>query len=557
MKLVKYCSILIIAFLITNDISAQCLSGDCVNGRGTFKYPSGAVYQGEFVDGEIHGIGKLTYSDKREYVGEWVNRYQEGKGKMTMPDGRVFKGYWKRGEFYGEDLTGEPIVINKEKIEEQVPEVQTGCIVGDCDDGEGTMLFADGSKYEGAFAKSKINGYGTYYYANGAKYTGEWKDGYYNGEGTKYNGPKDVRIGLWQNGEYIGTKEDQSKRGCISGNCENGDGTYVYSDGSKYIGGFKAGAADGDGICYYATGNKYTGGWKANTFHGNGIMYFANGEVTGGMWDNGNYLGAAPPTKKELEALASAPEATFDPSMKIYAIVVGVAKYNHMPVLNYTDDDAYRMYAHLMSPQGGALSKEQLTILIDEDATKKKILQNMKETFAKADSNDMVMLYFSGHGLKGAFIPFDFDGFNNKLFHEEVKAVFDASNAKFKICIADACHSGSLNGLAARGSVTSASSVIANYYKAFDEVKSGTALLLSSKAEETSLESSGLRQGIFSHFLMRGLEGEADVDANTVVTIQELFDYIHKNVRAYTGNWQTPILDGNFDKRMPVGVVRK
>ena len=556
MKFLKY-SLILLAVLWFNDLAAQCLSGDCVNGRGKFKYPSGAVYQGEFVDGEIHGVGKLVYSDGREYVGEWVHRYQEGKGKMTMADGRVFKGYWKQGEFYGEDLSGEPIAISEEaEIEQQTPEVQTGCIVGDCQNGEGTMLFADGSKYEGNFGNGKINGYGTYFYANGSKYIGEWKEGYYNGEGTKYYGPEDVRVGLWQNGEYLGTKEDQSKKGCISGNCENGEGTYVYADGSKYIGHFENGAASGEGICYYSTGNKYTGGWKKNTFHGNGTMYFANGEVVGGLWDSGNYLGAAPPSAKELEALASKTNVAFDPTMKVYAVIVGVAKYNHMPVLNYTDDDAYRMYAHLMSPQGGALSKNQLAILIDEDATKKNILQNMKEMFEKADSNDMVLLYFSGHGLKGAFLPFDFDGFNNKLFHEEVKTVFNNSPAKFKLCIADACHSGSLNGLAARGG-NNASTVIANYYKAFDEIQRGTALLLSSKAEETSLESSGLRQGIFSHFLMRGLEGEADIDTNKIVTIQELYNYIHKNVRAYTGNWQTPILDGNFDGRMPVGVVRE
>ncbi len=554
----KYWLIIVATFWISNDVAAQCLSGDCVNGRGKFQYPSGAMYQGEFVDGEIHGVGKLTYSDGREYIGEWVNRYQEGKGKMTLPDGRVFKGYWKRGEFYGEDLSGEPIAINEDEVELQEPEVQTGCIVGNCENGTGTMLFADGSKYEGVFANSKINGYGTYYYANNSKYTGEWKNGYYHGEGTKYNNPKDVRVGLWQNGEYLGTKEDQSKKGCISGNCENGEGSFVYADGSKYIGDFVAGAAAGQGICYYSTGNKYTGGWKANTFHGSGTMYFANGQVTAGTWDNGNFLGAAPPSESELAALAAEnAKIIFDPTMTVYAVIVGVAKYNHMPVLNYTDDDAYRMFAHLMSPQGGALGKEQITILIDEDATKKKILQTMQQTFAKADSNDMVLLYFSGHGLKGAFLPFDFDGFNNKLFHEEVKTVFNASNAKFKICIADACHSGSLDGFAARGGTTTASTVIANYYKAFEEVGSGTALLLSSKAEETSLESSGLRQGIFSHFLMRGLEGEADIDNNAIVTIQELHNYIYVNVRAYTGNWQTPVLEGNFDSRMPISVIRK
>lgn len=33
--------------------------------------------------------------------------------------------------------------------------------------------------------------------------------------------------------------------------------------------------------------------------------------------------------------------------LKIWAVIVGVAKYEHMPALKYADDDAYRIYAHL------------------------------------------------------------------------------------------------------------------------------------------------------------------------------------------------------------------
>lgn len=551
MKIFKF-FLVIVAFLSFNELTAQCLSGNCVDGIGKFKYPSGGIYQGEFSNGEINGIGKLMYPDGRVYIGEWVNRYQEGKGKMTMPDGRVYKGYWKRGEFYGDDLSGEPIAIDKKQ---QAPEIQTGCIAGNCKNGKGTMLFADNSKYEGNFKNGQINGYGTFFYADGSKYIGEWKNGYYNGEGTKYNGPNDIRTGLWQNGEYLGTKEDQSKKGCITGDCFNGEGTYVFGDGSKYIGSFKNGELEGEGICYYSNGTKYNGGWRNDLFHGCGRMYFLNGQIVDGRWEDGSFLGDEPPTAEELTAIASKSDVKFDPTMKIYAIIVGVAKYNHMPVLNYTDDDAYRMYAHLVSPHGGALDKEQIVVLIDEDATKENIMKKMQETFAKADSNDMVMLYFSGHGMPGSFLPIDFDGFNNKLFHEEVNAIFNSSQAKFKLCIADACHSGGLNAFAAK-SVTGNNSVIANYYKAFEQIQSGTALLLSSKAEETSLESRGLRQGIFSHFLMRGLEGDADADNNGIVTIKELFSYIQYNVRAYTGNTQTPILNGDYDDKMPISVVR-
>ena len=36
-----------------------------------------------------------------------------------------------------------------------------------------------------------------------------------------------------------------SQKGCISGNCEDGFGTYLYSDGDKYIGKFKDGLFNG------------------------------------------------------------------------------------------------------------------------------------------------------------------------------------------------------------------------------------------------------------------------------------------------------------------------
>ncbi|MCB9298853.1 MAG: hypothetical protein H6559_37895 [Lewinellaceae bacterium] len=65
-----------------------------------------------------------------------------------------------------------------------------------------------------------------------------------------------------------------------------------------------------------------------------------------------------------------------------------------------------------------------------------------------------------------------------------------------------------------------------------------------------------MRSGIFSHFLVRGLKGEANQDGNAIITVKELFDYVHQNVRLYTGNIQTPTLTGDFDRRMPVAFVR-
>ena len=221
-------------------------------------------------------------------------------------------------------------------------------------------------------------------------------------------------------------------------------------------------------------------------------------------------------------------------------------------MLRYTDDDAYRFYAFLKSPEGGALPDEQVRVLIDEDATHENILENIGQVFGMAGPDDLVVFYFSGHGLNGSFLPIDFDGYNNKLLHEEIATAFSKTKARFKLCVADACHSGGL--LAMRSGEPEP--MLVQFYQSLSRSVSGTALIMSSKADETSLESSGLRQGVFSHFLIRGLKGEADTNADKVVTVEELYDFVNKKVREYTANRQSPVLKGTYDPKMPVAVVR-
>lgn len=536
-------------FLVINLANAQCISGDCINGKGTYQFKSGAKYTGSFKDGEIDGVGTLFYSDGRRYSGQWSKRLQNGKGIMTYTSGKQQKGIWKDGVYYGEDGLA-PV---EEEIEESViVEVQNGCIQGDCENGTGTYIYADGSKYEGKFANSRKHGFGACWFPNGEFYLGNWKDNYFSGQGTKYLTSGDSLAGVWNNGEFMSVPTNEN--GCISGDCDFGNGAFVTVDGSRYFGTFKNGLFDGEGTCSYANGDKYVGNWKRNLFHGEGTMYFANGLTVNGTWENGALKESKDQIGVDLSDV-SAPKPTFGKEMKVYAVIVGVANYNHMRTLNYTDDDAYRLAMFLRSPEGGALPENQIAILIDEDAKKAKILQTMNDVFSKADENDMILFYFSGHGLKGAFIPQDFDGFNNQISHEDVNEVMGRSAAKFKICIADACHSGSQNEFASKG-IESASSVIASYYKAFDNISNSTVLLLSSKGEEKSLESSGLRQGIFSHFLIRGLRGEADYDKDSIIQIDELYHFIYVNVRAYTGNQQTPMIKGEYDENMPMSIIR-
>lgn len=546
------------------SLQAQCISGNCKNGDGIYIYPSGARYVGAFKDGEIHGVGVCYYTDGSLYRGNWKHRYPDGKGTRTYADGTQRSGLWKKGQPVDERGNILTEWTTKDGANSDGTNIQSGCILGDCQDGEGTFAYADGSKYEGQFRAGEIDGFGTFIYLNGDKYTGHFKRGYSHGKGTFYHADGAVTAGIWEKGEFMGDGSMSGKEGCIEGDCQSGFGTYIFKDGeAKYIGTFQSGLPHGKGEVNYANGEHYRGNWANGSFNGLGTLTLADGTRVQGFWENGTFMGVdIPDTPNTNPPVASNPVPSRPqeirptppplPETKIWAVVIGIAAYNHMPALRYTDDDAYRIYAFLKSPEGGALKDDQIKILIDEAATKGSITSTMRELFGKAGPNDLIMIYFSGHGLKGSFLPSDFDGFNNKLLHEEINTIFKESPTKYKLCIADACHSGSL--LEVRSGTMQ--TLLQSYYETLAQAQPGTALIMSSKSDETSLESNRLRQGVFSHFLIRGLKGEADKNGNKIVTVQELYEYISENVKVYTNHRQSPVMQGDYDRNMTISVVR-
>ena len=519
---------ILLAFLygiLPFSLNAQCIKGDCISGHGTYLYPSGAQYTGSFTNGMIDGFGTLQFSNGDKYVGFWKKQYRQGKG---------------------------------------------------------TLIFANGEVYEGEFSRSKFEGYGKYTFRDGSKYLGNWKDGLKHGEGAMIMADGRKVAGMWSRDQFedpdrlsnpvqesvvasngpaeepeyeevnltVNQPEKKKLRNCNRVECISGQGTYTYRDGSRYTGDFKNGEPFGQGICHYSNGNRYEGGWANHAPHGKGKMYFRSGRVVGAVWRGGRVIKYL--SSDEQLVLNTKEKKDVDDQVKIWATVVGVAAYNHMPTLKYTDDDAYRMYAFLKSPEGGALPDNQIRLLIDEDATKNNIIKSMNDLFVQADENDVILLYMSGHGLKGSFLPYDFDGYHNVLKYDDVQTLLDKSDAKQKVCFTDACYAGTLT--AAKSSSLKES--LTNFYNLIEAANAGTAFLMSSKEEEVSLEDQGLRQGIFSHFLIKGLKGAADRDRDKVIRVGELFDYVTTRVKKYTLNRQSPTIAGSFDALLPIAFIR-
>ena len=225
-----------------------------------------------------------------------------------------------------------------------------------------------------------------------------------------------------------------------------------------------------------------------------------------------------------------------------YVFIVGVADYQGESIdLNYSDDDALLFYKRMRKL---GVKKENIVILLDENATQLNIIKKMSKLFLKADENDQVIFFFSGHGAKGYFVPYDY---NNLLSHKTVKLIFRQCKAKKKICFADACYSGSI-----QKKIKSKSIKVDDSYTLKQDINGGVAVIMSSTGNETSLEMGQLQQGLFTYCLLDGLTGNADLNKDNTITVTELYKYTRENVLYGSQGTQTPIIFGNFDLDMPI-----
>ena len=258
-------------------------------------------------------------------------------------------------------------------------------------------------------------------------------------------------------------------------------------------------------------------------------------------------------------------------SGKRWAVVIGISNYHdtRIPSLRYASVDAKSFYDWIISPDGGRFAPSRVKLLLDQDATGKNIKSALFVWLKQALEEDVVTLYFAGHGS-----PESPDSPNN-LFLLAYDTEYDniASTgfpmwdietalkrfikAKKVVVIADACHSGGVGqacAIARRASRGIKVNPISSGLQNLSKVGDGICVISASDNKQFSQESKewGGGHGVFTYFLLKGLKGEADYNKDNSVTLGELIPYLSEQVRRATRNAQSPTVAGKFDPALNI-----
>jgi uncharacterized caspase-like protein len=266
-----------------------------------------------------------------------------------------------------------------------------------------------------------------------------------------------------------------------------------------------------------------------------------------------------------------------------WAVVFGISKYSNkdIPNLRYSHRDAEAFHDFLKSPNGGAFPDDHLLLLTNEKATKAGIENAIFNFLKPTRKEDLVMIFFSGHGLsrgKGYsyFVTHDTDPMRieETAFNmEEIRRALRTSIRAERVMIfADACYSGAVNDyLKGTRSTMAEENLINRYLVEMGKVKPGIISITSCAENEVSTEAwLYWEHGIFTFVLVSGLGGKitdtdgkvksfesADANQDGIVTVGELSAYVSKYVPGYTKNKQNPqISKSDFDPNTPLSVIR-
>ncbi len=205
---------------------------------------------------------------------------------------------------------------------------------------------------------------------------------------------------------------------------------------------------------------------------------------------------------------------------RYYAVSIGISEFTDPEIsdLPFAANDAEDV-ADILHRRGG-IPKDSIRTLINAQATKANIESALEGFLSKAGPNDVIILYWSGHGFPQPDNPKNVyfachDTYLRKPFTgyrmDKVRRALEEKNAANVLVMADTCHAGNI---VTRGIKVTAKDIsimpAVDAMKTKQTIPEGMAFLIGADVDRKAVEISSWSHGAFTHILLKGLEGTAD-----------------------------------------------
>ena len=254
---------------------------------------------------------------------------------------------------------------------------------------------------------------------------------------------------------------------------------------------------------------------------------------------------------------------------ELYIISIGAGHYSQNEFnLNYAEKDA-KDFSNLFEFHAVEFQKSHKLTFIGEQVSTT-MLSQIKDTLAKATINDVVYLYYAGHGILDQKFDYylgtyaiDFKNPSaNGILYDDFENILANVKALQKTILLDACHSGEIEkdeviqndtmqlvenitfrnvGQGVKNKNTLSSTEILK--EVFSDMRKGTGATVISSAGgvESAMESSEWKNGLFTYCLLHGLKDlAADLNKDGEIYLSELQTYLRTEVLKKSHGKQQP-----------------
>ena len=240
------------------------------------------------------------------------------------------------------------------------------------------------------------------------------------------------------------------------------------------------------------------------------------------------------------------------------ALIFGIEKYNKTPIASYANKDAQFFYEYAKKVFG--VPEKNIELLIDEKANLIESLGTVNKWLPakiKKNKTDLV-IFFAGHGLASPdgkdlyLLSQDSDPdllSRTALSRSELFNTILKYNPKSVTMFFDTCFSGISRDEKTLLASARPVRVVANEDES--SLPKNFSIFSASQLDQISSGIKEAKHGIFSYYLMKGLEGYADLNKDNKITNGELLSFMDEkiSVQASTlGREQNPSLTGDPDR---------